>query len=957
MSSKLNGLADVARARPRHRPAGLEHILQRARTQLIGSPRQALSAANEAVLLADSRGDVATQAAARQVRGDAERFLGQHEAALIDYAQSGLFYRRLRRPADAARTDASAVDSLRCLGRPAEALRLAARARRVFQRLGEELRSAVLDEIVGLIYFQQDDYSRALKLFDRARPVVAAVGRPLDLAALNNNAATALTSLDRLREAETLYAAARSAYAEQGTDAALARVDVNLGFLAFRQGRYGAAVDLLRRAADVFNTLRNMPLAIATRLDLADTYLALNLLDEAGALSEEQLRLAEGLGLGNERARALFYLSTQRGRLGRLDDALAGLVEAEAAFAAQDNLVWRTRSALARATLLLARGEPSDLAEAVLLSRRAARVFARLGLATRQALATVTLARAYLVRGRAAAAEEEARSALWLAQGVGVPWLLFECNFILGRAMRARAEPERAYAAYREATDALERVRSELQPEELRISLVSDKTEVYQELVLLCLDRGAFEEALQHAERAKSRAFAERLAGSVDLNVDPLVIGTTDAQVLERMRELRDEIGWLYSRLSEDANVSSVPAADGPDGVAAPNGRAHRLRREVLAREAELMRQHRRLRPASRPQAVALGIGGAALEAASTLAGLRRRLQPGTVVLEYFQAGDELVLFVFDARRLSAYRLGPVDRVQGLVDRFRFQVSKFALGETYVQAHAQPMLANVTQVLADLYTVLIDPAADDLLDAQRLIIVPHGVLHYLPFHALVDPSGTPLVERVELAYAPSAAVLASCFDRPPVPAGLGSRLLIGVPEPAIPQVAGEIEALEQLFGPSLILSGAQATEQAFRRHAPEADVIHLASHAVFRQDNPLFSAIRLSDGWLSLYDLYSLRLRASLVTLSACETGVNDVLAGDELVGLARGFFQAGTASVVVSLWAVNDASTARLMQRFYAHLERGLGPASAMRAGQIDLRREYPHPYYWAPFLVIGRP
>ena len=101
-----------------------------------------------------------------------------------------------------------------------------------------------------------------------------------------------------------------------------------------------------------------MPLAIATRLDLADTYLALNLLDEAGALSQEQLRLAEGLGLENERARALFYLSTQRGRLGRLDDALAGLVEAETAFAAQDNLVWRTRCALARATLLLARGEP-----------------------------------------------------------------------------------------------------------------------------------------------------------------------------------------------------------------------------------------------------------------------------------------------------------------------------------------------------------------------------------------------------------------------------------------------------------------------------------------------------------------------------------------------------------------------------------------------------------------------
>src|SRR5438445_330563 len=87
----------------------------------------------------------------------------------------------------------------------------------------------------------------------------------------------------------------------------LARVDVNLGYLALRQGRYGAAVDLLRGAADVFDSLRNVPLAIATRLDLADAYLALNLLDEAGALSHEQLRLAEEVGLDNEHARALFY--------------------------------------------------------------------------------------------------------------------------------------------------------------------------------------------------------------------------------------------------------------------------------------------------------------------------------------------------------------------------------------------------------------------------------------------------------------------------------------------------------------------------------------------------------------------------------------------------------------------------------------------------------------------------
>ncbi len=806
----------------------------------------------------------------------------------------------------------------------------------------------MLDEIVGIVYFRQDDYARALRMFDRARPTIAAAGRGEDLAALNCNMAGALTNLDRLGEAEVLYEAARTYYAEQGHDAGLAHVDINLAALAYRQGRYGAAIDLLRRAGDVFDRLHNRTLAVVTRLDLVEMYLALNLLDEASALSQEQLIVACDLGLPNEQARAHFYLSTVRGRTGQVSAALADLVDAETAFARNNNQLWRARCALARATLLIARGEREDVAEAFTLARRAERAFGRLGHPSRQVAANAAVARAQLARGRTASAEEAARMALSLAEGLGVPWLLFEAHYTLGKTLRARGQSQRAYAAYWSAAEALERVRSELRPEELRVSLVSDKTEIYQDLVLLCLERSAVEEALEHAERAKSRAFTERLSGSVDVMVDPQVIGTTDAAVLDRMRRLRDELVWSYSRLSE---------GQAGGGAARDAAQSHRLRRTVAAHEAELVRLHRRLQPASRPQAGALGITGDANGPGSAIANLRRRLPTGSVVLEYFQAGDELVLFVFDRGRLTGHRLGPITRVNELVDRLRFQFSKFGLGDEYVRAHGPGLLSHTSELLAELYNTLIDPVADELVAAQQLIVVPHGSLHYLPFHALVDPAGAPLVDRIEIAYAPSAGVLASCYERPAPPEGPGRRLLIGVPSEATPQVQGEVETLATLFGDANVFSGDSATERAFRHHAPEADIIHLASHAVFREDNPLFSAIQLSDSWLSLYDLYTLRLHASLVTLSACETGVSQVLGGDELVGLARGFFQAGTASVVVSLWAVNDASTALLMQHFYTWLDRGKSPAAAMRAAQHEVRRVYPHPYYWAPFLVIGRP
>jgi tetratricopeptide (TPR) repeat protein len=933
----------VAEAPPDSGAAVLGDLLARGRARLNASPREALADASQAVGLADASGDPEQQAAARRLRGDVHRQLALHDAAVLDYAQAGRLYRRLKKPADAARTDASAVDCLSSLGRFAEALRLAARARRGFNREGEQLRSALLDEIVGLVYFQQDNYARALKMFDRARPVLAAAGRAKDLATLNHNMASALTNMDRLAEAEELYAAARTYYADQGAGVALARVDVNLGYLAYRQGRYGAAIDTLRRAASVFDDVRSASLAVVTRLDLADTYLALNLLDEAAALSREQLQVAGELGMINEQARAQFYVSTVRGRTGHADAALEGLRDAEAAFARQGNVVWRTRCALGRAALLAALGGRENLAEAQSLARRAERAFGRLGLPSRQAAASIAVARAQLGRGRAGEAEESARLALSLAEELGVPWLLFESHYILGRTLRAQGQSERAYAAYWSAAEALERVRAELQPEELRVSLVSDKTDVYQQLVLLCLDRNVADEALQHAERAKSRAFTERLSGSVDVQPDPRVIGSADAAVLERMRHMRNELVWLYSRLS--------------DGEQHPTGRTHRLRREVATREAELVRLQRRLQPASRPQAVALGLGTPSATAEATVTALRRRLPAGSMVLEYFQAGSELVLFVFDHTRLTAYRLGPVERVNDLVDRFRFQVAKFGLGDEYVRAHEGSLLEQTDWLLARLYSELIDPVADELVAASRLIIVPHGMLHYLPFHALIDPCGTPLVERVELSYAPSSGVLVSCYERPALPEGQGRRVLFGVQNAAIPQVQREIDALTELFGTSRVFAGDAATEQMFRHYAPEADIIHLASHAVFREDNPLFSAIQLADSWLSLYDLYSLRLHASLVTLSACETGMSQVLGGDELVGLTRGLFQAGAASVVVSVWAVNDASTASLMGRFYRYLEDGSNPAAAMREAQVEVRRMYPHPYHWAPFLVIGRP
>ena len=132
-------------------------------------------------------------------------------------------------------------------------------------------------------------------------------------------------------------------------------------------------------------------------------------------------------------------------------------------------------------------------------------------------------------------------------------------------------------------------------------------------------------------------------------------------------------------------------------------------------------------------------------------------------------------------------------------------------------------------------------------------------------------------------------------------------------------------------------------------------MVHLACHAQFRSDNPMFSALHLHDGVLTVEQAESLSLRRGIVVLSACETGLAEHGAGDEMVGLVRAFMVAGAARVLASLWPVDDAVTAAFMASFYGALRAGQSPALALRAAQVDVMREHPHPFYWAAFTLHG--
>jgi len=247
------------------------------------------------------------------------------------------------------------------------------------------------------------------------------------------------------------------------------------------------------------------------------------------------------------------------------------------------------------------------------------------------------------------------------------------------------------------------------------------------------------------------------------------------------------------------------------------------------------------------------------------------------------------------------------------------------------------------------------------LDTPRLIIVPHGVLHYLPFAALWDGQRT-VIDRWSVRYLPSASVIR--YLAPPRSAGQASLLAIGNPDVgradlALKYAQREAEELGRLYADATILTGKRANKAEVVRIAPAFRYVHLATHGQFSSSAPLKSGVLLSgpspeEGRLTVGEMYSLRLNADLVTLSACETGLGQVNSGDDVVGLTQGLLYAGARSIVASLWAVDDEATLHLMVEFYRNLGRA-SPEDALRAAQLSTRQRYPHPMFWAAFQLTG--
>lgn len=562
------------------------------------------------------------------------------------------------------------------------------------------------------------------------------------------------------------------------------------------------------------------------------------------------------------------------------------------------------------------------------------------------------------------------------------PQIQWTAHAGLARAYVQNSQLDKAREHYQQAIAVIERVRAGLGGDEAKAGFLQDKIEIYKEHIALLLDMyrrdirshyGA--DAFHYNERARARAFFDRLA---EAKIDPERDAAPD--LLKQKQELHTRINTLTAQLIKER--SRETSKQDPILIGELKKQLDQADQELSDWLRELRRRNPHYAALRYPEPV-------------TLAEAQRLLDDKTILLSYSLA--EPVSFLF------------------AVSRDDFQVKRLP-SEALLSRRVQDLLAAITDKnhpATEQYRLQATRLSDELLPASRLlagktavVIVADGALHRLPFEVLFLPQSVAsgdmrrwpyLIRNFAVSYVPSVSVLAElqsheraaapknfiAFGDPLYESTTASSLRVTNAEgrlnlQRLPYSRTEIDGIARLFPKDNyeLFFGAEASEEnvKYPDRLSRYQIIHFSTHGYVNEARPRFSGLVLSqrnndqqttfrgqdseDGVLSAYEIFDLKLNADLVVLSACETGVGKEIRGEGLMSLTRAFMYAGTPSVVVSLWNVNDETAADLMIRFYRHLRTpGISRSEALRLAQLETIHDNGFPFFWAPFVLIGKP
>jgi CHAT domain-containing protein/predicted negative regulator of RcsB-dependent stress response len=493
----------------------------------------------------------------------------------------------------------------------------------------------------------------------------------------------------------------------------------------------------------------------------------------------------------------------------------------------------------------------------------------------------------------------------------------------LGLAYKKAEMGEKGIAFLSEAIGIIEDIRGNLVTQELKSTFIEDKIRIYEELIDILLKRGEIEEAFLYVERSKSRAFLDML-GQRDIRLRGI---PPDAQELVKRERLLAKKVELLTDEEE--------------------------KQEAFFAHQKILHQLKKVYPDYHSLRVVEPID---------LEGFQKSIDSETIVLEYFLCHGGVYLFAVDNKTVSAQKLDytPGDLYEDVVWMRRYMYGR----------------GDWETLASTLYEKLVSVVRDELKEKKRICIIPHGILHHLPFNSLLvekEPKKY-LVEDFDLCYAPSASILTIAREKNTK--RRERSLLLAKSDftehdwKSLDSTIAEAKRLssDKLLPGVEVYLDEEATEDRVKSISGKFDILHFATHGQLNVEEPLQSRLLLTpseknDGSLTVSEIFGLELNANLVTMSACETGEmgsyitgKEFSAGDDLVGLTRSFIFAGSPSVVASLWLVVDATAVPLMVEFYRNLKKYDKAKSLCEAQRYMINEsDFPSPKFWSPFVLFG--
>lgn len=503
----------------------------------------------------------------------------------------------------------------------------------------------------------------------------------------------------------------------------------------------------------------------------------------------------------------------------------------------------------------------------------------------------------------------------------------------IAQAYEKAGLPEKACEYYKKAINILEDVLSLMKEGRSAVTLFEGKVlYLYEHLIDILHKMKKDDEAYLYVERSRSRALLGMLAsGGVGISKG------VSAEDFDEENRLSQDICRIQAAL--DKQAAAQPNADG-SAFAGKLAELEKLRKSyaALMKKIELSNSEYVDLKSVKP---------------SSLSEIQKQIPEGAVLLEYFIGRRSGFLFVIDSRGMKVHEL----KIGGE------KLKELVIEALQSIADSGEAPDEAKKDLAQLYSVLIEPAKAGIEGKKMLIVVPHRWLHVVPFAALVDGSGAWLVERYQVVQEPSASAMKLCLDKKRsgekgfkgfaignmVTKNAGSTLS------PLPETLTEVDSIGSLYPGNELVKEKAMTLNTLKDKAGKARYLHIATHGITDSAFPRVSRLIMADRGLLVAEIFNIPMDADLVTLSACRTGLGKITEGDEVVGLSRAFFYAGTPSLIVSMWSVSDESTAELMREFYNNLVKGNTKAEALREAELAVMKKRPSPFYWAPFVLLG--